>query len=103
MKPKTIHTIGGTNLKPRQYQTVQKLYQCGMDTPFAKGTIGLRHNPHTGAKHFLPPLGAVLFDWIVDPRRGDNIAAGKEKIELWHEARYLFRTLWPDEWFDLLD
>lgn len=53
----------------------------------------------------LSPLALDLFDWIVDPIRGDNIAADNstETIQDWHAARYQFQELWPEQYMDLLD
>lgn len=62
-----------------------------------------RKNPYTQVGHKLSPLAVSLYDWIVSPDRGDNIASGKEKRETWDEARYLFAELWPDEYIDLID
>lgn len=94
-------TLGGHRLTRAQYKLVEQLRQHGLEPITSR--IELRRNPHTGATALLSPLALVLFDWIVSPNRGDEITAGKYSKGLWDEARYLFQTLWPEEYYDLLD
>lgn len=103
MKRHTTHTIGGTKLTARQYQIVQELRKHGL-APIPTSGYHSRVNPYSQQGCALNHLAVVVFDWIVSPERGDNINAGKESKALWDAARLeLFRMLWIDEYWILLD
>lgn len=89
-------------LKPVQERLIAKLQTKGLVINSVLGTQP-RANPFTGVTVTLEPLALALYDWIVSPSRGDEINAGKLAQNDWDRARYLFLTLWPDDYYSLLD
>lgn len=107
-----MHTIGGTQISDAQYNLLNKLRKHGLaviPSTYAHRAVGLcgvageRKNPYTGKVAYLKPLALVLHDWIVDPKRGTNISAGTESQDTWDRAKVMFRQLWEDKYYDLID
>lgn len=87
-------------LTPVQSRLIDKLTAAGLRVGT---TAEERRNPFSGATLELPPLAVGLYDWIVSPQRGTNIANGTELRGLWDKARYLFLALFPDHYYVLID
>ena len=90
------------SLTPVQGRLIDKLKTKGLvilDT----APTSVRRNPYSGEEVELLPLAAALVDWIVSPRRGDEINAGKLARNDWDRARYLFLALWPEAYYSLID
>lgn len=59
-----------------------------------------RTNPFTGSTHTLEPLACMLYDFITTR----TLVCGRDYTrQTWDNARYAFLTLWPNEYYDLLD
>jgi hypothetical protein len=95
-------------MNPEQTKLIEQFPLVAKDQPETK------QNPYTGVKCQLEPLAASIFDFIVEADGvGASDALGQYEtvyyrqqvipMKLWHEARYLFRDLWPSEYMDLLD
>ncbi len=91
------------SLKPVQQRLIDKLVTKGLFIlPQLNGNHS-RRNPYSGVEVELCPLAAALTDWIVSPQRGPDIDSGKLARGDWDRARMLFATLWPDEYYSLID
>lgn len=97
-----MHTIAGTKLTDAQYKLILRLRKQGLATVPTVTTL-VRRNRFTGVSHHVNQLEAILFDWIVNTDRGDRQAAGTEDKATWDAARMMYRMLWPDHYYDLID
>jgi len=93
----TVHN--GKKLSKSYQNTLKKIHALGVRV----GTESAeRVNPYSGAKHTLEPLAVMLYDFIILQYNAGNV--GKLfPVSVWDNARYLFLTLWPDQYYDLID
>jgi hypothetical protein len=96
------------NLTPDQTRLIKRLPLRLADSP------ELRQNPYSNVAHTLEPLAVSLYDFITGAEgighpnmlgQYVNVRYDNQEVtmNLWHKARMLFRELWPDEYFDLID
>lgn len=89
----------GTKLMKSYQNALRKIHELG----YTVGTeSAMRSNPFTGVSRTLEPLAVTLYDFIIREYNAGNV--GKRfPVSTWDNARYLFLTLWSDEYYDLID
>lgn len=85
---------------------VLKMQELGITLP---AQADKRTNPYSGMSHELTPIQLAIFDFIIEVARHYEKTfvlqyRGKKVTQsTFDNARYLFMTLWPNKYYDLLD
>jgi hypothetical protein len=95
----TLTSYKGKKLMKSYQNALKKMHELGIRVGNESAE---RVNPYSGAKHTLEPLAVTLYDFIID-QHAAGMVGRLFPVQTWDNARYLFLTLWPDEYYDLID
>ena len=84
-------------IKKSYQNAIDKVRELGFKEP---QTNEKRTNPFSGVSCELEPLAVMLYDFITVRNLTCGIHYTKQT---WDNARYCFATLWPDEYYKLID
>lgn len=95
----SITEVNGKKLKKSEVNLLAKLSSLGVRLAPAPAA---RQNPYSGKVHTLEPLAVTLYDFVIDQYHAGNVGR-LFPVSVWDRSRYLFLSLWPEQYYDLID